>query len=225
MGFFDTVFDIIDIAEPILDVGAQIFSTVSANEANRDAADRIARSEEARIEEIRKSNELAQQQFEAFTGAAAPAVDVLQRLAVTDPFILTPLQQQGRDDASRDARAVLAASNLRGSGRAGVAAVQLADQDFVNNAVESNIRRQDSAARALANAGLSGASQVAGLQSQTGQQAGQAGVNAANAQAGADVANANNFGIAANVLSATIADELKRFGRPERTQRRPAETE
>jgi len=77
-----------------------------------------------------------------------------QQILATDPNELTQSQQFAKEDVRRDALANLAASGLRGAGRGGVATVSEALARLKAQQYDQNIRRQDDAARILANADL-----------------------------------------------------------------------
>lgn len=96
---------------------------------------------------------------------------------------LTPNQTIAREDMQRRGRQTIAASGLRGAGRAGAAAIMDADRRFMAGAAETNdaLNRQveqfnlnrrtalrDSMGRAFQQRGQ----QVAGIEMQTGQQVG-----------------------------------------------------
>src|SRR5438132_497817 len=81
---------------------------------------------------------------------SAPAVAALRSVAFSNPYALTPEQQAARDTTMRNANANLAASGLRGAGRAGIAVLDKAGSDFDNSAWSANRARSDSAVNTLA---------------------------------------------------------------------------
>lgn len=120
---------------------------------------------------------------------------------------LTDAQQIGRDDLIRQGRATLAASGLRGAGRAGVAAIMDQDRRYIANAVDQNDaeNRQeqrraqgsaDSARRglaqvyaqeggAIANTEIGASNQIGQSITNDGRAVGTAAANAGNAQGSA----------------------------------------
>lgn len=80
----------------------------------------------------------------------------------TDPSQWTPSQQRLIDEYKRDSLARLAASGLRGAGRAGVAAVNEGDAALRARLYDQNIARADAAANTLGARGYSATGTVAG---------------------------------------------------------------
>lgn len=86
-------------------------------------------------------------------GSGTPALDYLNKLMSADPTQLDPQQKLMREKYLRDSSARLAASSLRGSGRAGVAAVNTGDANLEANMYAQNRDRSVAAAGQLAGYG------------------------------------------------------------------------
>lgn len=241
--------------DALLQVGGQIGGALLSSNANQRAADTVAQSNEraARINadaqaagydrykalidqamaEATAYNDRARGVYQGMADRSAPAVAQLQQTAFSNPYTLTPQQQTAREGVVRDANARLAASGLRGAGRAGVATVNKALGDFDNSAYSANRSRADSATSALFGANQSAENNIAATDRQTGStranmlagaataanQASQnSGAYEANAtretgqtSANAGTADANLWGSAIGALTNVIASNQKQL--------------
>lgn len=144
----------------LIEAGATIYSNKLVADANERAADTYAdasrQSTQAytsainqRTDAIREGNERAQARYDEQQQQTLPAVQYLQNVVAQDPYQLTPLQKVDQDRLRRDTRNTLAASNLRGAGRATTQAIRGVESDWYGRAVASNQRRSDTAANQL----------------------------------------------------------------------------
>lgn len=242
-----------DALPALLQVGGSLGGAFLGSNANQNAADTIAQSnrDAARINadaqeagyqrykalidqamaEATAYNNQAKQVYQGMADRSAPAVAQLQQTAFSNPYSLTPQQATAREGVIRDANARLAASGMRGAGRAGVATVNKAAQDFDNSAWASNRARADSATNTMFGANQSAQNNVASTDRQTGatranmlagagtaaNQASQnSGTYAANAttntgqtEANSGIADANLWGGAIGALTNVIAQNQK----------------
>lgn len=187
--------------------------------ANQSAANRYAAGQTAAAQALADSNRAAIARLDAVRAETAPARERMIATLGTDPNTLTPSQMLGREDVLRSTTNQLAASGLRGSGRAGVRVLSEADRSFKANAVDQNLRRGDQAASQLASIGA-GANQLA-AQTDSASGARLAAVDQAKAN---DAANfeAGQGRVAGSTLGAVtsaIANSLKDEGRQSRYPR------
>lgn len=242
--------------DALLNIGGQLGGAFLSSNANQNAAETVANSNrdaaniyanaqreglaayremvDKAIAEATAYNQRAQGTLRGMAAESQPAVDYLRGVAFSNPYDLTPQQRTAREGTMRSATATVAASGLRGAGRAGVAAINKAGQDFDNSAWASNRSRADSA-----NSQLFGENQTARLRdasldqttgatraSMMGAQ-GQAAMNTADnignytanttrdtgqTGANADLASANNWGSAIGALTSIFANEAKQRG-------------
>ena len=115
-----------------------------------------------------ESGSLLQDGSERFADAYSPYVNTgdqalgeLQRIIGMNPEEMTPSQLRLLEQYTDDAAATLAASNLRGAGRAGVAAVNEGRAELYAQLYDQNQGRQDAAINAGVNAGLNSTGAVA----------------------------------------------------------------
>lgn len=101
------------------------------------------------------------QQYAPYVEAGSDALGYMQGVMNQDPRQMTGNQQRMIDDFQRDSVAGLAASGLRGSGRAGVAAVNEGRAKLMADLYDQNQRRSDSAASTLGNQGFQATGNVA----------------------------------------------------------------
>lgn len=99
--------------------------------------------------------------YQPYTQAGMQGLAGIQAVASHDPSRLTPEQQRAMDDYRRGAASRLAASGLRGAGRAGVAAVNEGDAKLRASMFDANQRRGDAATSDLLRYGYQGAGQQA----------------------------------------------------------------
>ena len=187
---------------------AQISANASTQSAQI-AADALARSQALMREATARGTDAINSGYDRFEQTMAP-------LTTPRPIMLptyrglTDAEQIARGDIRRNALATLAASGLRGAGRAGVGAVMDSDRRFVANATQTNdnrrlaamqdaSRRADSATaslatarqgrgQALANIEIGQGNRVAGTEGQIGATQG-AGVQQAGAAMAQDASN------------------------------------
>jgi hypothetical protein len=176
--------------DALLQVGGQIGGALLSSNANQKAADTVAQANERAAQiftdaqaqgfdrykalidqamgEATAYNERARGVYQGMADQSAPAVAQLRQTAFSNPYTLTPQQQTAREGVVRDANARLAASGLRGAGRAGVATVNKAAQDFDNSAWSSNRSRADAANNTLFGANQNAENNIAATDRQTG---------------------------------------------------------
>jgi len=197
-------------------LGGDVLGSTIAGNANQKAAKTVAQGYQSQADAISAGNNAAQDRFDQIIEQGQPATDYLRRVVASDPYQLTPEQQSGRETVLRGARNSLAASGLRGAGRAGVAAINNADGAYQDKAVSSNIRRADTAANTLSS--RSNTASMTGAQYDVNTGARLAGTKplAADSQASADVANAALDGSVMGSLSSFIASDEKDKSRDSR---------
>ena len=201
---------------PLIEGGLAIGGALIDADANRDAAKTISRGAETNAAAVRAANDSAVARFNEINASAAPARDVLTKLAVADPSVMTPAQQLAIEDANRNAGAVAAASGLRGAGRSTAALIRDADTRARAAFFDINAERSDSAASILAGQGAAATSSQAGLDRLTGVTAGQSALTSAGADASAGLANASTAGSTLGAIGSIFADEFKKKDRDRR---------
>lgn len=219
MGFFSDAFQAVgdffggdDVASSLIDAGASLGGAFISSQANEAAADRVAQAEEERARATERASLRADRRFQEQRDLAAPGTERLRDIVV-NPQGLTPEQQRGLEDARREANATLAASGLRGSGRAVTAALKDIDENFRARAIESNIGRADRAASQLSGEGFRAGEQAinTGLRGDIG--ASEARTSGEFNRARAGIANAGLRGAALGDISSIISDQIKARGR------------
>lgn len=105
----------------------------------------------------------ADRMFQPYSEEGLHALDLLRTITARDPSELDPSQRRMRERSIRDMRANLAASGLRGAGRAGVASVNEGIADLDANMFDSNRARVDRAIDTLSGLGFNASGQRAGL--------------------------------------------------------------
>lgn len=155
----DWLLDVLDspLTSTLINVGARIWGANEAQDANDQAAQTYADAADRGLEEYRIGADLARdqlnlarRQYQDMQRTAQPGVQYLQHLTAEDPYLMTPNQQTAIQDASREADASLAASGLRGAGRATTEAIKQVQSDLRANFIDQNQRRSDAAASGLA---------------------------------------------------------------------------
>ena len=210
MSLFDAIGGFFaDNADKIIPAVAQLGGAALAADANRSAAEEARAAAEAQAAAIREGNRLAQARYEQRRAESEPAMAYLRQVMATDPSTLTPQQQRNFDDYMRGAGARLAASGLRGAGRAGVASVNEGAAQFKANAFGQNQARSDSAARTLASDFQSVDNNLAGLDRDTARATGDAAMRGGIYGANAGTANAGQWGSAIGALSTIFARDNK----------------
>ena len=199
-------------ASAVIQTAGALGGAAIAADANRDAAEAVAQAEQERAAAIRDASLRADQRYQEQSERAAPGTERLRGI-IANPGQLTPEQQRGLEDARRDARASLAASGLRGAGRAVTAALQSVDDNFRSRAIETNIGRADQAARQLSSEDF--AAGRAGTDAMYRGAVGGADATARGAYAGAGAAttNAGLRGQALGDVASIVSDEIKTRGR------------
>lgn len=118
-----------------------------------------------------------------YAEAGTEALESLRRLSGEDPSKLTASQQRQLDQLKRSSAQRLAASGLRGAGRAGVALANDAELGFRAKAEDENRARVDRAIASLFGTGSGAATALAGLTERTGTQGFNAGLSTADKMA------------------------------------------
>lgn len=224
---------------PALMAGATLFVGQQAAASNVQAANIAARTAQQQMALNQQSNALAQQRYdqtnamlEQQKAQAAPAVAKLQQVAASDPYTLTPEQDEQVDDTRRVALSALQVSGLRGSGRATVATVRKTEDDTRGRLISQNQQRVDAANNALSSqyfnttgqqVQASGAQNAAGVQAATTQAGiiGQQGSTDANSM----LANTQLYGRAVGDVAAVTADALKEGRRSYYRDNKPGESD
>jgi hypothetical protein len=105
----------------------------------------------------------AGEKFQPLADAGAEAMGLLRQTAGGDASKLTPSQQRTLDKVRRSSINNLAATGMRGAGRAGIAAVNDAEAGYRADAEDQNQRRIDQAINSLFGAGSSATGNIANL--------------------------------------------------------------
>jgi hypothetical protein len=167
----------------LIQAGGSIYGQKQAADANKDAARTTGEVSQGSADTLKGgydqqlssllavTPELRQNYAERYQGQESlyrPYVQAgnqglagIQAVAAQDPNQFTPEQQRGLDAYRRGAGARLAASGLRGAGRAGVAAVNEGDAAFRAKNFTENQRRSDAANSDLMRYGYQGTGQTA----------------------------------------------------------------
>jgi hypothetical protein len=225
MGWFDSFIGDGGWIGPALMAGATLYASNQATQANLQAAQIAAQASARQVDAIREGTALAQQRFDTVQQQAQPAVQQLQRIAATDPYALSPAQQQEVDDARRQTLNALAVSGLRGSGRATVAAVRKVEDSTRGRLIDQNQQRADTATTGLAGQYFNAVGQAANIDAASGYAAGHGYANQGGIQASALLANANVQGRALGDIAAVTADALKEGRKSYYRDNKPAEKE
>ena len=223
MGFFDA----------LIRGASTIGGALIGSRANERAAD-TASAAAIRAAEIEQEG--ARQAREAYEAAAQRGIGAIRegtrgfeetiRPLTVPVTALTPAQRIALDDQTSEDNATLAASGLRGAGRAGVAAVMDNRRRFTADALDENRRRSDAALSALANIRAQEGGAIASTEIGAGNQIGSTFTTAAQSGAGgvrdaglvgaqSQLASGRLTGEALGSLGSIIADEIKgiRVGR------------
>jgi hypothetical protein len=110
---------------------------------------------------LREGAEGYEQAYAPYTQGGDAAMEYLMQVMASNPEALTASQRDMLEGYQRDAIARVAASGLRGSGRAGIAAVNSGDADMRAQLYDINQRRADDAAQAMAQYGYGATGNVA----------------------------------------------------------------
>jgi hypothetical protein len=122
----------------------------------------------------------AEQPLQTYQMSGEEANNYLSNILATDPSQLTPSQLVAYEDAKRQALQTLAASGLRGSGRAGVYAVSNALGNQRAQMEQANRERMDSAAKTLSSSGQSAAGNISNIRTNFGDKVNSTVLNTAN---------------------------------------------
>jgi hypothetical protein len=220
MSLFDAIGSFFGGGRNVLGAGAILGGAALSSNANKKAAKEARAGSEANAEAIREGNRLAQARYEDQRRISEPAINYLQRVMAQDPNALTPEQQRGFADYQRGAQARLAASGLRGAGRAGVASVNEGAAGYMADAYGTNQRRSDTAAQRLAGGYFDANDASASLDRDTARAGGMASRDAGYLGANAGTANAAQWGTAMGALANLFAKESKERA-PQYTQQKP----
>lgn len=107
----------------------------------------------------------ARSSYSPYTAAGGTALSALQGIVGTSPGQLTPAQQLAQSNYIRQAGNSVAASGLRGAGRAGIASINNGLATMAAANTQTNQARQDQATQELLQAGELGTGQVYGADS------------------------------------------------------------
>jgi hypothetical protein len=208
-------------------VAVPVLGTVLGTRANNQAAERTAEgatqaaaiNADAQGAARQEYREAANRGIRAINAGTDQAIGTIRPMLYVPPR-MTDAQRSGLDDLTRSGNAQLAASGLRGAGRAGVSAVMDQRRRFIQSATAENegvardARSRIASIKAGRGAAIAGTetglgSQIGGSLGQQGQVTAGATRTAADASAGAGLANANLTGSALGTIGAIIADEMK----------------
>ena len=236
-----------------IQVGGSLLGQKQASDANKDAARTTGQVSQQAANTLKTgydqqlsallgvTPELRQNYANRYAGVAGmyqpyaqggmSALNNLQGVVSADPNQLTPSQQLAMKDYREGAASRLAASGLRGAGRAGVAAVNEGDAKLRAQMYDTNQRRGDAATTELARYGYNAAgsqatalnnffSNNATLSATNAQLTGNTAMDKAKADAaaqgaagsalvGAQQANGQAWGETLGGLGSVIASELK----------------
>lgn len=106
--------------------------------------------------------------YQPYTEAGAEALSGMRATAAADPNTMTPEQEIALEDYDRNAAATLAASGLRGAGRAGVAAILDGRQRLKAGFIKQNQDRSDRARETIGSQGFTATGNVANNNSKVG---------------------------------------------------------
>ncbi len=189
--------------------GAALLGQSQASKANKRAAEIAAEAERNSTAAIVQGNQQAQARFDQLSTQGQPGMDYLRTVTGADPNVLTPQQQLQMEDLRRASTQQLAASGLRGSGRAVTASLRQVEQAGMGDMIAGNQRRSDAAASQLA--GIGSNSQVAAGQTQqaTGQAIGQGIQSTGNTLANAELANAGTNASTMGAIASIFANDAK----------------
>lgn len=213
MSWFDTLFK---VAVPLV-------STIFTNSGNDKATSQANQATQQQMLAQQQANQLAQQklglakqEYQGMQAAAAPGVERMRTLALSDPNTLTPTQMTALEEAQRQTLNGLANSGLRGSGRAVTASIRDVQGGLRNQFVDSNRVRADNAASALSGQFFNSGTNAAGVNSMQANVDQNTGANNANylGQIGTNTAanttaNTSTIGKAIGDIGAIINEELK----------------
>jgi hypothetical protein len=147
--------------------------------------------------------------LQPYAAGGESGLSVLQRIVAEDPANFTLSQGRPMDDAKRDATARLAASGLRGAGRAVTASLNDVEGGLRAKFLDQNQQRVDSAARALATMGYGATTKTADTSRALGAAAAGAGLDTEDAIAKAGLA-AGMTGGQAQLQTARDAGAIRR---------------
>ena len=240
MGFFSAIADVVGAglgfagnraAADEAREGAERSAQISAEAADRARAE-YRQAAERGVTALQTGRDRARAEIDPILGYTQEAPGYLRNVMLSADTDLTPDQQQGLDDLHRDIRSSLAASGLRGAGRAGVAAYGDAVGRYRSRAADQNQARRDQAAGVLEARGANARTNLGNLEADTGRgiaatetrtaiPAGQAIMQAGDVAAGAArdsgrysadamLANTSLAGNTVGSITALVADDLKR---------------
>lgn len=189
----------------IIEGAASLGGALLGSRASSDAAQTAADASEKAARIYAQQMEAAREEFRR---AAQRGIAELRPMRGSAD-ILTPSQEIARDDLRRGGIATLAASGLRGAGRAGVGQVLDADRRFLADAYDRNRARGDQARGAIANTEIGAGNQIGGTYGQQGAMAAQMAQNAGLYQAGSQLDQGQLWGGALGSIGSIIADEMR----------------
>ena len=232
MGFFSDIADGVtkffsggDAVSALVETGVNFFGEREAQKANDRAADLVSQASFRNAQAITDATAAANKRFDEQQELSRVGTDVLRTIAASDPSQLTPAQIRALEDSQRDAQATIAATGLRGAGRATVAALQETDARFREGAQQDNINRQLEAATRLSGQDFSAGTNAAQVSFRGIPAAAEAASKAAEPLANADIANTRLRGGGLADISSLIADETKTRGRQSRYSNEDKEEE
>lgn len=215
-GIRDIVSPVVEVAAPVVSAVAPIAGAVISSQANKSAAKTYADASNAATAAQVQANQDAQRRFDAQQAAGAEAQQRLRQVQSLDPNMLTPTQRTRLDDATRDANARLAASGLRGAGRAQAAVIQDTQGRLRGSFFDENQRRADAATSTLAAQGVNATNNLAAIDRSTGQAQSMGLRDVGATDAGLDLAQGRNAGVAIGAIAAQMASERAERGRERR---------
>lgn len=203
----------------LLSTGLQLVGMKINADANKRAANIAQAGQRAQISAIQEGNRASQERLDAIEQQTAPASEYLRNVIAVDPNALTPSQNLALEDVRRESANRLAASGLRGAGRATTSALRKVEADFVGNAIDQNRRRADSAAGVLAGQGYSAAVRSAGVDDDTGRSVGQSYSDMGNTAAALESSTGDSQARVLGSIASIFASDAKEKERESRYAR------
>lgn len=189
--------------------GTMLYGSKLASDANSRAAASALQGQREANAAIIQGNNLAQERFNQAQQQTAPGTTYLRSLVSADPNVLSPSQQRQLDTLRRTTGAQLAASGLRGAGRAVTKSIRDVESDYTSRAIDSNRARSDMAAGNLSGQYFNAGNNSANASVNTGNAIGQGALNTAGTVANADIATAATQGQTLGAVASIFANANK----------------
>jgi hypothetical protein len=214
MSFFDSIFSAIP-GGSLISAGASLLGGLAGGLGASDAADTVAENAAAGRAEL---NAAKQRGIGYLDTGARGATDILTPMTSERPIMLarnrglTQQQQIGRDDLIRNGQATLAASGLRGAGRAGVASLMDAVGRYDASAHGANDAQDLTAMQTARGSADAAKNRLADVNLQTGAQKANTEIGTGSAIAGNYQSSGNTLGQIGQTLAGTVGGALTHAG-------------